>query len=90
MNRVCLRKIATARTDNKIKRLAATGDAQRLLARSRLSPIRRYTPSVTRYGLPFVGCLKQMPNAVFQQSNRPLQGAELCNSYDRDGHVQVK
>jgi hypothetical protein len=50
---------------------AATGGAWRLLARSRLPPIRGYTPSAPRYGLPCVGCLKQMPNAVFQQFDSP-------------------
>jgi hypothetical protein len=69
---------------------AATGDARRLLARSRLPPIRGYTPSAPRYGLLCVGCLKQIPNAVFQQFDRPLQGAELSNPHYRDGHVQVK
>ena len=69
---------------------AATSDARRLLARSRLPPIRGYTPSAPRYGLPCVGCLKQMPNAVFQQSDGPLQGAELSNPHYRDGHVQIK
>ena len=47
----------------------ARGD---LLARLRLPPIRGHTPSAPRYGLRGVGCLKQMPNAVFQQSDRPL------------------
>jgi hypothetical protein len=37
----------------------------RLLARSRPPPIRGHTPSAPRYGLPCVGCLKQMTNAVF-------------------------
>jgi hypothetical protein len=31
-----------------------------------------------------------MPNAVFQQFDSPLQGAELSNPHYRDGHVQVK
>ena len=39
-------------------RKAATGDARRLFARSRLPPIRAYTHSALRYGLPCVGCLK--------------------------------
>ena len=65
-------------------------DARRLLARSRLPPIRGYTPSAPRYGLPCVGCLKQTTNAVFQQFDSPLQGAELSDPHYRDGHVQVK
>ena len=73
-----------------VDREAATGDARRLLARSRLPPIRGYTPSAPRYGLPCVGCLKQMTNAVFQQFDSPLQGAELSDPHYRDGHVQVK
>jgi len=68
----------------------AAGDARRLLARSRLPPIRGYTPSAPRYWLRGVGCLKQMPNAVFQQFESPLQGAELSDPHYRDGHVQVK
>jgi hypothetical protein len=69
---------------------AATGGARRLLARSRLPPIRGYTPSAPRYGLRGVGCLKQMTNAVFQQFDGTLQGAELSKPHYRDGHVQVK
>jgi len=69
---------------------AATGDARRLLARSRLPPIRGYTPSAPRYGLRGVGCLKQMPNAVFQQFDGPLQGAQLSNPRYRHGQAQVK
>src|SRR5215468_6800359 len=48
------------------------------------------TPSAPRYGLPCVGCLKQMPNALFQQSDGLLQSAELSNSHKCDGHVQFK
>ena len=44
---------------------AAAVGARRLLARSRLPSIRGYTRSVPRYGFFRVGCLKQMPNAVF-------------------------
>ena len=69
---------------------AATGGARRLLARSRLPPLRGHTPPAPRYLLPCVGCLKQMPNAVFQQFDSPLQGAELSDTHYRDGHVQVK
>ena len=69
---------------------AATGDARRLLAWSRLPPIRGCATSAPRYELPCVGCLKQMPNAVFQQFDGPLQGTELSNPHYRDGHVQVK
>ena len=69
---------------------AATSDVRGLLARSRPPPIRGYTPSAPRYGLPCVGCLKQMPNAMFQQSDGPLQGAELSNPHYRDGHLQIK
>ena len=69
---------------------AATGVSRRLLARSRLPPIRGYTLSAPRYGFLRVGCLKQMPNAAFQQSDSPFQGAELSNPHDRDGHVQFK
>jgi hypothetical protein len=73
-----------------VDRESATGDARRLLARSRLPPIRGHTLSALRYGLPCVGCFKQMPNAVFQQSDGLLQGAELSNPDYRDGSVQVK
>ena len=73
-----------------VSREAATSDGRGLLARSRLPPIREYTPSAPRYGLPCVGCLKQMPNAMFQQSDGHLQGAELSNPHYRDGHVQIK
>jgi hypothetical protein len=69
---------------------AATGDARRLLARSRLPPIRGHTPSAPRYGLRRVGCLKQMPNAVFQQFDSPLQSAELSNPHHGDGQAQLK
>src|SRR5438067_2273905 len=31
-----------------------------------------------------------MPNAMFQKSDGPLQGAELSNPHYRDGHVQLK
>jgi hypothetical protein len=61
-----------------------------ILARLRLPPIRGHTPSAPRYGLGGVGCLKQMPNAVFQQFDSTLQGAELPKPHYRDGHVQVK
>ncbi len=61
-----------------------------LLAPSRLPPIRGYTPSAPRYRLPCLGCLKHMTNAVFQQFDGPLQGAELSNPHHRDGHVQVE
>jgi hypothetical protein len=64
--------------------------ARRLLARPRLPPIRGHAPSAPRYGLPCVGCVKQTPNAVFQQSDSTLQGAELSKPHYRDGHVQVK
>ena len=50
----------------------------------------RTQPSAPRYGLRGVGCLKQMPNAVFQQFGSPLQGAELSDSHYRDGQAQVK
>ena len=66
------------------------GDVRRLLARSRLPPIRGHTSSAPRHGLLVVGCLKQMPNAIFQQSDGPLQGSELSNPHYRDGHVQIK
>src|SRR5438552_4388774 len=61
-----------------------------LLGPSRRPPLRGHTPAVPRYGLPCVGCLKQLPNAVFQQSDGLLQGAELSDPHDRDGRVQVK
>ena len=63
---------------------------RRLLARLRLPPIRGHTPSAPRYGLRGVGCLKQMPNAVFQQFDGPLQGAQLSNPRYRHGQAQVK
>ena len=59
----------------------ATGGARRLIARSRLSPIRGYTSSAPRYGLRGVCRLKQMPNAMFQQFDSPLQGAELSDPH---------
>jgi hypothetical protein len=34
--------------------------------------------------------LKQMPNAVFQQFDGPLQGAQLSNPRYRHGQAQVK
>ena len=61
-----------------------------LLARSRPPPFRGHTPSAPRYVLRGVGCLKQIPNAVFQQCDSSLQGAELSDPHHRDGHVQVK
>src|SRR5437763_14608362 len=64
--------------------------AMGLLGRSRLPPIRGHTPSATRYALPCVGFLQQVPNAMFEQSDGPLLGAELSNPHDRDGHVQLK
>jgi hypothetical protein len=69
---------------------AETGGARRLLARSRLPPIRWHAPSAPRYVLLCVGSLKQIPNAVFQQFDSPLQGADLSNPHYRDRHVQVK
>ncbi len=71
-------------------REAATGDARRLLARSRRPPTCRYTPSAPRYGLRCVCCPKQMPNAVFQQFDGPLQGAQLSNPRYRYRQAQVK
>jgi hypothetical protein len=65
-------------------------DARRLPARSRLPLIRGHTPSAPRYGLRGVGCLKQIPNAVFQQLDGPLQSAELSNPHYCDGQVQLK
>jgi hypothetical protein len=73
-----------------VDRKAATGDARRLLARLRVPPIRGHTPSAPRYGLRGVGCLKQLPNAVFQQFDSPLQSAELSNPHYCDGQVQLK
>jgi hypothetical protein len=37
-----------------------------------------------------VVCLKQVPNAVFQQFDGPLQGAQLFNPRYRYGQAQVK
>jgi hypothetical protein len=65
-------------------------DVRRLLARLRLPPIRGHTPSAPRYGLRGVGCLKQMPNAVLQQFDSPLQSAELSNPHYCDGQAQLK
>jgi len=50
------------------------------------SLIREHTPSAPLR----VGCLKQMPNAVFQQFDSPLQIAELSNPHYCDGQVQLK
>jgi hypothetical protein len=44
----------------------------------------------SRYGLPCVACLKQLSNAVFQQFDGLVQGAELSNPHYRDGRVQLK
>src|SRR5215510_6769627 len=68
----------------------ATSCARRLLARPRLPTFRGYAHSAPRYGLRGVGCLKQVPNAVFQQFDRPLQRSELSNPHDRDGQVHLK
>src|SRR5207244_10484814 len=61
-----------------------------LLGPSRRPPLRGHTLAAPRYGLPCGGRLKQLPNAVFQQSDGLLQGAELSNPHYRDGRVQVK
>src|SRR5215510_3501477 len=61
-------------------------DVRGLLGRSRRPPLRRHTPAE----LLWFGSLKQFPNAVFQQSDGLLQGAELSNPHDRDGRVQGK
>src|SRR5882672_10616842 len=58
-----------------LERSAATSDVRELLGRSRRPPLRWHTPAALRYGLP-VGCLKQLPDPVFQQSDGLLQGAE--------------
>ncbi len=55
-----------------------------------LPPIRGHTPSAPRYGLRRAGGLKQMPNAVFQQFDSPLQSAELSNPHYCDGQMQLK
>src|SRR5213080_699498 len=81
---------AVKNREQNVLKTAQLQQARGLLGRSRLPPIRGCTPSAPRYGLPCVGCLKQMPNAVFQQSDGPLQGAELPNPDYRDGSVQVK
>ena len=81
---------AVKNREQNVLKTAQLQQAMGLLGRSRLPPIRGHTPSAPRYGLPCVGCLKQMPNAVFQQSDGPLQGAELSNPHYRDGHVQLK
>src|SRR5437764_5852782 len=81
---------AVKNREQNVLKTAQLQQAMGLLGRSRLPPIRGYTPSAPRYGLPCVGCLKQMPNAMFQQSDGPLQGAELSNPHYRDGHVQIK
>jgi hypothetical protein len=57
---------------------------------SRRPPIRGQTSFVPRHGLRGVGCVKQLPKAVFQQFDGLPQGAELPNPDDRDGSVQVK
>jgi hypothetical protein len=62
----------------------------RLFARLRLPPFRGNTPSASRDGLRGVGCLEQVPNAVFQQVDSPLQGAEVSNPYYRDGQAQLE
>src|SRR5439155_4026039 len=71
-------------------RSAAISDVRGLLGRSRLPPIRGYTPSAPRYGLRGVGSLKQLPKPVCQQFNGLPQGAELPNPDYRDGSVQAK
>jgi hypothetical protein len=37
-----------------------------------------------------MGCLKQVPNAVLQQFDGPLQGAQLSNPRYSYGQAQVK
>src|ERR1041385_6176619 len=59
----------------------------------------RTHPSAPRYGLRGVGCLKQMPNAVFQQFDSPLPSAELSNpdysvaelmlSWKKESHMRI-
>src|SRR5690242_18526969 len=71
-------------------RIRDFGCAWRLLAPSRLPPIHRRTPSAPRYRLPCFGCLKQMPNPLFQQFDGLLQGAELSNAHYGDRHAQLK
>src|SRR5947209_18088395 len=61
-----------------------------LLGRSRLPPIRGYTPSAPRHGLLGVGSIKQLPKPVFQHYDGLRQGAELPNLDHCDGSVQVK
>lgn len=73
-----------------VEREAEASDARRLLARSRLPPIRGYACSVLRHRLRGGGCLKQLPQLVFQQFDCLPQGPELRNPDDRDGPVQVK
>jgi len=68
----------------------SANDVRELPGRSRRPPLRGHTPAAPRYGLPCVGSLKQLPNAMFQQSDGALQGAELSNPDYRDGSVQVK
>src|ERR1041385_5793270 len=56
-------------------------------------PSPRTPPSSTassRPGLCGVGCLEQVPNAVFQQFDSPLKSAELSNPHDCDGQAQLK
>jgi serine dehydrogenase proteinase len=66
------------------------GCARGLRARPLLPPIRGHSLSAPGYRLGSAGCFKQVPNAVFQQVNRPLQSAELPNPHDCDGQTQLE
>src|SRR5437016_8694610 len=81
---------AVKNREQNVLKTAQLQQAMGLLGRSRLPPIRGYTPSAPRYGLPCVGCLKQLPKPVCQQFDGLPQGAEFPNPDHRDGSVQVK
>jgi len=52
--------------------------------------MRGHTSAVPRHGLRVFGCLEQLPQPECQQFDRLLQSAELTNTDDSDGSVQVK
>src|SRR5438477_12113582 len=80
-------RLGPALSSTSASRLEATLTGQ---SHCSYATIAAQTPSAPRYELPCVGCLKQMPNAIFQQFDSPRQGAELSNSHKCDGHVQFK
>jgi hypothetical protein len=63
---------------------------KRLPGWSRCPPFLGATSAVPRYGVPCVGCIKQLPKPVCQQFDGFPQGPELPNPDYRDGSVQIK